>query len=186
MTQKPLDPLHLDVAALAADGGEQAGQWPLAMLPRLSESALPTETPDARVQWHVRGEARPIVGGPAEIWLHVAADVRLALCCQRCLGPVFETVGVDSALRFVHGENQAAALDGELEDDVLALERFTDLCALIEDELLLVLPLVPRHDVCPSPLPVPDDAPVVDDAPHPFAALAGLKKKDSGQPPTGD
>ena len=172
-----MDPLKLDVAELASEAGEAAGQWPLATLSRLAESALSHETPDAQVNWHIRGESRPVAGGPAEIWLHVAADVRLALCCQRCLGPVLETVGVDTALRFVAGENQAAALDAESEDDVLALERTLNLQTLIEDELLLVLPLVPRHDVCPTPFPLPSDTPEEELKPNPFAALAQFKKK---------
>jgi uncharacterized protein len=36
---------------------------------------------------------------------------------------------------------------------VLALEPALDLKELVEDELLLALPLVPRHEVCPEPLP---------------------------------
>ncbi len=54
------------------------------------------------------------------------------------------------------GEEAAAALDAESDDDVLALESSLDLHALVEDELLLALPLVPRHDECPEPLPVRD------------------------------
>lgn len=178
MKAKPIDPLRLDVAALAADGAELTGQWPLAQLGRLADSALPDETPEAAVQWHVRGELRPVSGGQAEVWLHLQAEVSLALCCQRCLGPVAETVVLDRALRFVSDEQQAAALDAELEDDVLALERVLDLRELVEDELLLALPLVPRHEVCPEPLPVPDDdLPEEAQAPHPFAALAQLRKK---------
>ena len=62
---------------------------------------------------------------------------------------------------------------------VLALTPALDLADLIEDELLLALPLVPRHDVCPAPLPVPDnaDVPEEDEPVNPFAALAALKTK---------
>mgnify|MGYP003353005379 CR=1 FL=1 len=79
-------------------------------------------------------------------------------------------------------EQQAAELDAELEDDVLSLERSIDLRELVEDELLLALPLVPRHAECPEPLPLPDDeAPAdVPEQPRPFAALAALKGKTSG------
>ena len=54
---------------------------------------------------------------------------------------------------FVDGEDAAAALDAESEDDVLALTPALDLAELVEDELLLALPLVPRHEQCPEPLP---------------------------------
>jgi uncharacterized protein len=174
---KQIDPLKLDVAALAAEHGELAGQWPLAQLPRLAESALPEASAGAEVHWQARGELRPVTGGAAEVWLHLRADVRLALVCQRCLGPVQETVALDRWLRFVSDEQQAAALDAELEDDVLSLERVMNLRELVEDELLLALPLVPRHAECPQPLPLPsDELPPEEEAPHPFAALAQLKR----------
>jgi uncharacterized protein len=50
--------------------------------------------------------------------------------------------------------------------------------SLIEDEVLLALPIVPRHDHCPVPVPLssePDDA--GDGASHPFAALAALRRQ---------
>jgi uncharacterized protein len=100
------------------------------------------------------------------------------------LGPVQTLVEVDTWLRFVSDEAQAAALDAELEEDVLALEREQDALELVEDELLLALPLVPRHEECPQPLPLPaedldDEADAAPAKPNPFAALAQLKKKPS-------
>ena len=89
----------------------------------------------------------------------------------------------DKRVRFVRGEAQAEALDNEIEDDVLALPRALDLRELVEDELLLALPIVPRHDGdCPQPLPVPsDDLPAASadepdgGRPNPFAVLQSLK-----------
>ena len=177
MNAKPLDPLRLDVAELAADGAEQEGRWPLADLARLAEMHLAGDAPAPEVRWQVRGELLPVTGGAAEVWLHLAADVELDLCCQRCLGPVPEVVQIDKPLRFVADEAQAAALDAELEDDVLALERVLDLRELVEDELLLALPLVPRHATCPQPLPLPAEEPEAEQKANPFAALAQLKKR---------
>ena len=77
---------------------------------------------------------------------------------------------------FVHGEDAAAQLDADSEDDVLAITRALDLRELVEDELLLALPLVPRHEVCPEPLPLADAPQAADDKPNPFAALAALKR----------
>jgi uncharacterized protein len=88
---------------------------------------------------------------------------------------------IDSIFRFVAGEEEAARLDDESEDeDVLPLPRALKLDDLIEDELILALPIIPRHDTCPHPLgPVGAEADAVpapgEAAPHPFAALAGLK-----------
>jgi uncharacterized protein len=188
MKVKPLDPRRLDVAELAQRAEQISGQWPLALLERLSDFAVAESpaTASAQVSWQLTGQARPITGGAAEIWLHMQAQISLPLCCQRCLGPVQTRVEVDTWLRFVGDEAQAAALDAELEEDVLALEREQDALELVEDELLLALPLVPRHDECPQPLPMPaddlDDEADEADAlakPNPFAALAQLKKKPS-------
>jgi uncharacterized protein len=95
-------------------------------------------------------------------------------------------LAIDQRLRFVRGEAQAEALDAEIEEDVLALSKSLDLRELVEDELLLALPIVPRHGVCPQPLPLlQGDAAPPDEVPereNPFAALQGLKLStpDSG------
>ena len=88
--------------------------------------------------------------------------------------PFRDDLAVDQAIRFVDDEAQAEALDAEIEDDVLALSPALDLRALVEDELLLAWPIVPRHDVCPSPA---STGPATSRPPgaNPFAALASLK-----------
>ena len=68
------------------------------------------------------------------------------------------------------------SLDEHSEDDVLALSPAFDMAGLVEDELLLALPLVPKHEHCPVPLLAPgsgDEGGI--ETPHPFAVLAGLK-----------
>jgi len=177
---KPIDPRRLDVAAFSAAQGELSGHWPLPELPRLCESVLDAEPPGTPVHWQAEGEQRPVTGGSPEIWLRLSAQAGVSMRCQRCLGPLPVPLDVDRWIRFVAGADRAEALDAELEDDVLELQRQTDLRELIEDELLLALPLVPRHEQCPQPLPMPaqDDEPAAPEArPNPFAALEKLKKK---------
>jgi uncharacterized protein len=185
MSSAAFDPLHLTVEAFAKQGGVLAGDWPLSTLPRLQESThMHTHTPSEGeampvVAWQLRGESRSSRAGPPEIWLHVQSSADVALTCQRCLQPVTEHISAQRSFRFVHGEATAAELDAQSEDDVLALSRFLDARDLTEDELLLTLPLVPRHEVCPQPLVVFDTTPSPgDDAEqeHPFAALARLKR----------
>lgn len=171
------DPLRLDVAMLAADAAHIEGRWPLATLPRLAEDEFGAAAP-AEVAWAAQGERRAVTGGDAEIWLHLQAQTTVSRECQRCLQPVALPLAVATRLRFVRGEAEAAALDAESEDDVLALVRWLDLRELVEDELLLALPVVPTHRECPVPLLVPPDAAplAAEDTPHPFAALAALKR----------
>ena len=68
-------------------------------------------------------------------------------------------------------DSEAEALDTDSEDDVLALGPSFDLIELIEDELLLAWPLVPRHEHCAQPAHQGDAEP----AQSPFAVLANLK-----------
>lgn len=178
MKSKPVDPSRLDVRSLIEHASSVSGEWPLQDLERLHDSVMAEHTPATTlIAWHLQGEPRPSQAGQPEWWLRVSADADLALVCQRCLGPVREHVSVDRWLRFVPDEAQAAALDAELEDDVLAMPRWLNALELVEDELLMALPLVPRHAVCPQPLPLPAD-PTLDPQepePHPFAALAAIK-----------
>lgn len=184
MKSRPVDPTRLDVAAFAKDGGTMDGALPLSSLARLAEAAHPDAPPVEADQaaWHAEGESRPVRGGEPEIWLHLAAKARMSLVCQRCLGPVETDLEAERSFRFVAGEEAAAQLDADSEDDVLALPRSLDLAELVEDELLLAVPLVPRHEVCPQPLPMSLGEESLEDepAPSPFAALAALKR---GGPP---
>ena len=185
MKLRPLDPRHLDVAGAARDQARLEGQWPLSGFERL-RSATGVEQGDGHATWSAVAEARPARGGGHETRLHLVARATLGCECQRCLQPVAVAIGVDRWFLFVADEKTAAALDAELDPDsdldVLALPRHLDLHALLEDELLLALPLVPRHDACPHPLPLPADD-VSLDAPedasaHPFAGLAALKRRN--------
>jgi uncharacterized protein len=175
MTSRKPDPRRLDVAAAAADALRLEGHWPLAGFERLHDGAAQ----DGDVQWSARGEQRAVPGAQAEIWLHLTVCARVWRDCQRCLQPVALELDVARALRFVADEATAEVLDAESEDDVLALPRHLDLHALVEDELLLALPLVPMHAQCPQSLPMPADLDAGDtpseSAAHPFAALAGLQ-----------
>ncbi|HRP27666.1 MAG TPA: DUF177 domain-containing protein, partial [Burkholderiaceae bacterium] len=131
-------------------------------------------------RWSAGGEQRRQAGQAAQAWLHLTLDAKVDLTCQRCLSAVTVGLVVDRWFRFVDGEERAAALDAESEDDVLASSRTFDLHELAEDELLLALPLVPRHEVCPQPLAAPigagDPHDDPDPAESPFAALAALKR----------
>jgi uncharacterized protein len=180
---REVDPRKLDVAAFARDAGSLQGQWPAAELLRLTDAAAP-EAPAAgwpAVQWSARGELRTPRGSEPQIWLCLEASARTALTCQRCLRPVEEALHFERWFRFARDESEAASLDADSEDDVLALPRSLDLRELVEDELLLDLPLVPRHEICPEVLPMSAGDEAVDagaeERPNPFAVLAALKKK---------
>ncbi|MEQ1682314.1 MAG: YceD family protein [Burkholderiaceae bacterium] len=178
MATREFDPFRLEVQAFAKEAGHLAGRWPLMQLLRVAESALgdAEERRAAEVIWSARGEQRAAPGGELQTWMHVKAGTVVSLECQRCLQPMAVALAVERSFLFVHGEDAAAQLDADSEDDVLALTRSLDLRELVEDELLLAMPIVPRHEVCPVPLPVRPNDPQAEEKPNPFAALAVLKR----------
>jgi uncharacterized protein len=202
MTSPALDPLRLNVAHFAADAQDASGDWAVAELPRLADSECPLDAgsplkggvsadsprlpnraerdPLRRVRWHAVGSLRK-VGGEDQVWLRLQAGADVVLQCQRCLLPMTLPVEVDRHFRFVADEDTAAVLDDEIEDEVLVLARSLNLRDLVEDEMLLALPLVPRHDVCPESVPMQfGDVEVVEEKANPFASLAILRKDKSG------
>jgi uncharacterized protein len=168
---------HLDVQSFAHAAGRLAGRDELEKYERLLQETKGLGR-DFAVNWTATGELRPVPGEAAQAWLHLKVDTSLPMTCQRCLGPVDVQVAVDRAFRFVADEEIAAAHDDECEEDLLVASRDFDLGALIEDEVLMELPLVPMHAVCPVAVKsaVADEA-LEDEAaarPNAFAVLAGL------------
>ena len=98
--------------------------------------------------------------------------------CQRCLQPVTVVIDHEHTVAWVADEAALERLDALEEDsDADTVEYLpmpdparVNTLALVEDELMLSLPIVPMHADCA--LPVPE---TVAEDDHPFAALAQLK-----------
>ena len=169
---------RLDVKAFAQAKAHLAGHDSLLKYKRLSQSAHKLH-PDLYVDWSADGELRDRLGSSPQAWLHLKAEAAFPGVCQRCMQPMDVPLHVERLFRFVHDEATAEAQDGESEEDVLVLSREFKLRELVEDELLLDLPLVPRHDECPVSVQMSageeDLAPEPAPANNPFAALAGLQ-----------
>ena len=98
----------------------------------------------------------------------------LELLCQRCLSSLSFTLDIDSTLLLVAPGDSWP--DDELEDDgsdAIEASRELAVLSLIEDEVLLALPVAPRHEDCRPP--VTGGAVATEHRPAPFAALAKLK-----------
>jgi len=181
--EKELAPTHCDIKALAQVGEELTGEGRLSGLLRLAAD-LRVDGPDEGVRWRVRAEKRTSLAGAEDVWLHLKVETVLPLICQRCLGPVDVPVSVNRWFRFVANEELALAQDEEFDEDLLVMSREFNLAELIEDELLMDAPTVPRHPVCPFAVKLS----VVDtdfeesnaDKANPFAVLATLQGAKSG------
>jgi len=174
---RPLDPRRLDVAFAARERARLQGEWPLAGFERLAEPGCDGAP---AVTWTAIADEQRRPVGPPQARLHLVAAATVTRECQRCLKPMALALTVDRRFLFAADEDSAAALDADLDEaDVLVLAPRLDLHELVEDELLLALPIVPRHDRCPEPLlSSAGGAETLEAATpaHPFAALAALKR----------
>ncbi len=171
-------PQRLDVKAFAQAGGRLSGHDSLLKYKRLAQEAKGLH-PDLLVDWQALGEVRTAMGGIPQVWLRLTVRASFPMECQRCLSPVDVPLEVDREFRFVADEATAEALDDGSEEDLLVISREFDLHELIEDELLMALPVVPRHDECPTDVPMASTDEDFEEAsaakPNPFAALANLR-----------
>jgi uncharacterized protein len=177
------DAARLDLKKLAQSGAQLHSDDTLADYPRLM-AEVSDDAKDGALRWSARGELRQAHGASPEVWLHLQVQTCMPLVCQRCMGKVQQEVSLTLPFRFVKDEETAQMLDEEAEEDVLALTPSFDLRALIEDEVLMALPLVPRHEVCPTEVRLAVADPDFDNPevvkPNPFAVLAHLADKKPG------
>ncbi|MCA1925534.1 MAG: YceD family protein [Thiobacillus sp.] len=77
--------------------------------------------------------------------LHVRVEGVSTLRCQRCLGDLPHTLAIDSVVMLARDAAELERLEADPDCDVIPLENRLDLVALIEDEVLLGLPLAAMH-----------------------------------------
>jgi len=166
---------QVDVWELARLRRELQGEAPVSDFARLL-SGLPGQA-HRKVSWSLAGEADTL----GRRYLLLRAQAVVSLECQRCLGLFDLPLRVESRLRLVETEGELEAEenmeeDPDAPDRVLGSTRF-DVLSLVEDELILALPYVPKHEVCPSPPDALETGEGGDTRrPSPFAVLAELKK----------
>ena len=176
---------RLDVRAFAQAGGSMQGTEPLVRFPRVMQASA-VGGAQSLVRWAARGEVRGESLGQSQWWLHLQVDAEVTQTCQRCLGPMQVPVAVDRWFRFVADETTATTEDETSEEDILVLVPDFNLHELVEDELLLALPYIPRHETCPVQVPMEAADPGFEEPaprPNPFAALAGLKSASNKERP---
>ena len=113
-------------------------------------------------------------------YLDVRVQVPLTLTCQRSLETFVLPVTVDSRLGLIRSERDEAALPPNVEPLLVADDSKLSLLDVIEDELLLALPLVPVNPDSTLPEevtgPTPEEISSERRTDNPFAVLRELKK----------
>ncbi|HEY8683036.1 MAG TPA: YceD family protein [Rhodanobacter sp.] len=114
-------------------------------------------------------------------YVDVRAQASLSLICQRTLEPFVLPVAVNARLGLIRLERDEAGLPPDCEPLLVAENGRLNPADVIEDELLLVLPLVPVNPDSSLPDEVtgyePEDDSAGDErSENPFAVLRELKK----------
>ena len=167
MSKPPL-PRRTDLRKFAASGARVAGAVPLAEMTRLSA-----------VLFAVDGSAEVELLGSigADGYRLVMGDIKatLTLQCQRCLEAMSHEVDARVALALVWKEEEISALPARLDGLVVGSDPY-DLYDLVEEELLLELPLAPRHETaCRMSGFEPAAVEFEEPSPGPFSVLAEIK-----------
>ncbi len=143
------------------------GSWPVSGFTRLAEAVCSNQGEvTARLKFGTRAGTNCLDG-------HVQAELELR--CERCLNPVKQYIESDFRFGLITSEDEADSLPKEFEP-LLAPDYELSLFELVEDEILLSLPIVARHDEeCSEILQKhKDDDEVQRDTYKPFAALKDL------------
>lgn len=98
----------------------------------------------------------------------------LILQCQRCLEPFKYAIINDFVLGIVHAEDEAEQLPKRYEP-LVAMSGELFLKDLVEEELLVSLPLVPMHPAAECKVQLPLVAEMENE--HPFKAITVLRTK---------
>lgn len=132
-------PERVDPRRLAITGGAVTGDVAVVKLARLADRLATGAAEGGRATLHLK------FAEDAQRRIEVTGQVgaKLALQCQRCLRPFEWAADLDLRLIAVADEEAAAGVPRDREP-VIVPAGGLDPAALIEDELILALPLAPR------------------------------------------
>ena len=135
---QPILPEQLDFVQAARKASKINGYWPIKRLERLAAMVLDDQGQiEAELEFDVQGRLRTVSG-------HVEA--KLPVTCQRCMQAM--TLELDSQFRLalISDESKAALLPEEFEPLILDEDNRVNIPVMLEDELLLAMPLVVLHE----------------------------------------
>lgn len=160
----------IDTFDLARHRAHIEGEIPVTQLPRLAESL-------ANVGGCVRYRIDGLIDDEGHPGARMHLHAQLPLTCQRCNAPLMFDPNRTTHFRFVRSEEELNALPIEDDDvDAIVGSHALNLYSWIEDEVILSLPLVPRHEQCSPPLQR-EAGPGSSSRPNPFAELAAALKR---------
>ncbi|MFT5074921.1 MAG: hypothetical protein ACI8YB_002389 [Patiriisocius sp.] len=166
-------PTHIDPRKLALQGYLLEGEVKAESLSRLASSVSSISGSfEASVQFELDESRAKIARG--------SASVTVQAICQRCLDPVTVDLKADFAVQVIWSEEHLNRVAKNYEP-WLVEDRMANLSELLEDEILLALPLVNYHEIggCTGDSFIQENESSGDEAvaDNPFNILKQLKRK---------
>ncbi|MEE8387142.1 MAG: YceD family protein [Acidiferrobacterales bacterium] len=172
-------PANIDLLRLADQGTHLSGVIPLRRMKRLLTLCGSDEGVVSVELAFSRDRARDMRMMRGEMATEIATT------CGRCLQPM--TLALKSRINFLVTSPGQKSLEGQ--DGVIMARGPVSLTELVENELILVMPMYPKHelDQCPAKDVVggsdaqrsaPEPGPSDSGKASPFAELAKLKRSD--------
>jgi uncharacterized protein len=158
-----LQPAVIDGLAFARAAGALKGRLGLESLPRLAQSGCMASALEFALTGEINERGKP--------GLRLSVEGSATLVCQRCLGNVDLPLRLESRLELAPSEAEILAADDDIERVVAGREM--SVAELVEEEVILALPMVPKHEHCLAASGAEQGA-----GPSAFQALAALKKLD--------
>lgn len=171
-------PEHIDPFRYAEQHINLTGTVNLHEMQRLSNMLPPGDQALAKVTLQFGVDEQKVT------YIKGHLETTIILQCQRCLDPFNYEIITNFILGIVHDLEEANTLPEQYEP-ALTKEGGLALRELIEDEIILNLPIIPRHepDQCKVQLPYVDSVNDTEKSQHPFKVLESLKQqgKQKGQ-----
>jgi uncharacterized protein len=159
----------IDSVAFARESGELRATVSVTALARLQDALFDQS---GTIAYELAGR----VGQEGKPSLRLTLGGELVLRCQRCLGPVrFRFDAVRNFMLVPEGQALGDPADEAEDTEQLHADPKLDVIALVEDEVILGLPMIAGHEdgACVAPLPKAEAGM----RESPFYALAGLKRQ---------
>lgn len=171
MSNGPI-PHYIEPYKLADRNVIYEGNISLADLPRLSEAIASSEASIHVKVVFERGEQH-------QAFMSVMTNATVQLLCQRCLDLMAFSVANTYNYMFVSKSSEEVMLPEGVDALELGAKDPFDLKVLIEDELLLALPIIPIHEIseCQQSVVLEEPEPIESEVrSNPFSVLAQLKR----------
>ncbi|MFT7414340.1 MAG: hypothetical protein ACI9FO_000999 [Methylophagaceae bacterium] len=132
-------PKDIDPFRLAQNGLRFEGTLPVSIMQRLVGSLADTDGQVAvTMNFDVDETGLP--------YMHGKFSSKLSLICERCMTPMPVNVDVECYLAILKNERKVEGLAELYDPWIVENNDLIALSSVVEDELILALPLVPRHD----------------------------------------